>query len=146
MRKHCRRHVRPKAPPMLIARGMLGPDLELLERQYVEAFAGGYATAEHFDGLADMRNLLTIAAAHKDDAQALAMCDLMREPMGAIRERHARTGRMGVTGAELQFMREFVSYYRDWWLRQSASLYRECSEALQVAIGSKGPAMEGEAA
>lgn len=119
---------------MLVNRGLISDRLELIERQMVEAFAGGYADKDHFDGLADMRNLLTIAAAHIDDANALAMCDAMRIPMGNIRDRFAKTGKMGVTGDELTLMREFVTFYRDWWLSRSVALYEQACEALQKAM------------
>lgn len=134
MRKRCHRQIRKASPPMLINRGLCNDQLEMMERQFVEAFAGGYATAEHFDSLADMRNLLTIAAAHIDDATALAMCDAMRIPMGNIRDRFAKTGRMGVTGDELTLMREFVTFYKDWWLSRSVALYEQACEALQKAM------------
>lgn len=147
MRKHCHRQIRRLAPPMLVARGLVETELELRERMAVEAFAGGYADKEHFDTLADLRNILTIAAAHKDDRTDLAMCDLMREPMAAIRERHHRTGRMGVTGPELAFLREFVTFYGDFWRRQSTALYEVCmAELRQIMADKAGPAMEGEAA
>lgn len=133
MRKHCRRVIRQKAPPMLVSRGLCNDELEIRERMAVEAFAGGWAGENEFDTLADMRNLLTIAAAHKDDAEALQMCDAMRIPMSNIRDRYARTGRMGVTGDELALLREFVGFYRDWWLRQSASLYATACDDLQRA-------------
>lgn len=136
MRKRCRRTIRPTSPPMLINRGMINDDLERRERMSVEAFAGGWAATEHFDSLADMRNVLTIAAAHKDDAQVLAMCDAMRIPMGNIRERYAKSGRMGVTGDELALMREFVTVYRDFWMRQPVSLYEAAVDGLQRALNA----------
>lgn len=135
MRKRCHRQIRKASPPMLINRGLIGDQLELRERQFVEAFAGGYADKDHFDSLADMRNVMTIAAAHKDDEQALAMCNAMRIPMGNIRDRYAKTGKMGVTGDELQLLREFVTMYGDFWIRQSVGLYEQSCEALQRHMG-----------
>lgn len=118
---------------MLVNRGLIDADLELRERMIVEAFAGGWATTQHFDELADMRNVLTLAAAYKDDPAALALCDAMRIPMGNLRDRHARTGRLGVSGDELQMLRTFAEFYRDWWLRQPVSLYVAACDELNRA-------------
>ena len=133
MKKTCHRTIRRPSVPMLINRGLIGDDIETKERMLVEAFAYGWAGPEHFDGLVDMRNALTIAAAHKDDGSILALCDAMRIPMGNIRQRHAETGRMGVSAGELQLMREFVGAYRDFWMRQNVDFYHATIAALQVA-------------
>lgn len=134
MRKRSPRRPRAVSPPMLINRGLQNDALELRERQFVEAFAGGYAGKEHFDSLADMRNVLTIAAAHKDDTQTLSACDGMRIALQNVRARHAASGRMGVTGDELQMMRSFCDVYRDFWLRQPVSLYEAAVDGLQRAL------------
>ena len=133
MRKRSTYRPRPATPPMLVGRGLIDADLELRERMIVEAFAGGWASTQHFDELADMRNVLTLAAAYKDDPAALAVCDAMRIPMGNLRDRHARTGRLGVTGDELQMLRTFAEFYRDWWLRQPVSLYVAACDELNRA-------------
>jgi len=83
-----------------------------------------------------MRNVLLIAAAHKDDAKIVALCESMSIPLQAIRERHSRTDKIGATGPELQMMREFVGIYRDWWLRQSVTLYEMACNGLQRALYS----------
>ena len=130
MRKHARRRPRPCSHPMLINRGLISDDLEIRERQFVEAFAYGYADKIHFDSLADMRNVLCIAAAHKDDREILVVCDAMSIPLQAIRERFAKTGRMGATGEEMKMMRAFCGVYRDWWLRQTVGLYEMACDGL----------------
>lgn len=126
---------RPKAVslPMLIGRQMLSGDIETKERMIIEAFALGYATREHYDDLADMRNVLTIAAAHKDDKQLLQLCDVMRIIFANIRDRHSKTGRMGVNGDELLLLREFCGIYSDFWQRQTARFYDRCCEELKLA-------------
>ncbi len=133
MRKRSTYRPRAATPPMLVNRGLIDADLELRERMIVEAFAGGWADTSHFDELADMRNVLTLAAAYKDDPEALTLCDTMRIPMGNLRDRHARTGRLGVTGDELQMLRTFVEFYRDWWLRQPVGLYTAACDELTRA-------------
>lgn len=130
MRKRSAYRPRPLTAPMMINRGLVEADIESRERMLVEAFAGGWAGPEHFDNLADMRNVLTLAAAYKNDESALAMCDAMRIPMHNIRTRHASTGRMGVTGEELKLFRAFVDCYRDFWIRQPVRLYEMACDEL----------------
>lgn len=134
MRKRGHRRPRPLTPPMLVNRGLMNDELETRERMLVEAFAGGWADKEHFDSIADMRNVLTLAAAHKDDKQILSICDAMRIPMGNIRERYTQSGRMGVTGDELKLMRVFLDVYRDFWMRQPVKLYEVACEELSRAL------------
>lgn len=141
MRKRSNYRPRPLTPPMLINRGLIDADLETRERMIVEAFSGGWAGEEHFDSLADMRNVLTLAAAYKDDREVLLMCEAMRIPMGAIRERYAKTKRMGVTGEEIKLLRVFVDVYRDFWIRQPVKLYEmACDELGKFHNGLKAPA------
>lgn len=132
-RKRSRYRPRPLSAPMLVNRGLIEADIESRERMLVEAFAGGWATTQHFDGLADMRNLLTLASAYKDDKSAITLCDAMRIPMANLRARHAESGRLGVTGDELQLLRAFVDGYRDFWIRQPVKLYEMACDELQRA-------------
>lgn len=122
-RKRSSYRPRPISAPMLVNRGLQETAIDTQELQLEQAFAGGWATTAHFDNLADMRNVLTIATTRKDDATAVAMCDTMRIPLANLRERYAKTGRFGLTGDELQILRVFVDFYRDFWLRQPVSLY-----------------------
>lgn len=128
-RKHAHRRPRQTSVPMLINRGLQNVAIETQERMLVEAFAHGYATTEHFDCLVDMRNVLTLAGNHKADPSALAITEAMRIPLANLRDHYAKTGRMGVTGDELQLLRAFVDYYADFWLRQPVALYEAaCDE------------------
>ena len=123
---------RPKrvSTPMLINRGLQNDDLEMRERMIAEAFSGGWATERHFDEITDMRNLLTIAAAHKDDQVVLGICHAMSIVMNNIRARYAETQRMGVSGDEVKLLREFCGIYADFWLRQSVGMYERCCDEL----------------
>ena len=133
MRKRCQRTRRHVSPPMLINRGLLNTELETQERMFVEAFAGGWATEEHFDNLADMRDALLIAAAYKKDASTLGVCRLTGVALQNIRDRHRTTGRLGASGDELQALRLFATTYRDFWLRQPVGIYETACAALNVA-------------
>lgn len=131
-RKHSRRKARPYSAPMLINRGLQTTAIETQERMLVEAFAGGWATTHHYDCLVDMRNVLTLASAYKDarDRSAIVICDAMRTTLANIRERYGKTGRMGVTGEDLQLLRAFVDFYADFWLRQPVALYEMACDEL----------------
>jgi hypothetical protein len=130
MRKHSTYRPKRISPPMLVSRGMICEELELRERMIVEAFSGGWAGPEHFDNVVDMRNVLTIGGAHKDDRQILSFCHAMSTLVHNIRTRHTETGRMGVSGEEKKMLLEFCGIYRDFWLRQSVSFYERCCDEL----------------
>ena len=123
---------RPKrvSPPMLINRGLQNDYYETKERMIAEAFSGGWATERHFDEITDMRNVLTIAAAHKDDQGVLSLCQAMSIVMNNIRTRYAETQRMGVSGDEVKLLREFCGIYADFWMRQSVGMYERCCDEL----------------
>lgn len=127
---------RPSSPPMLVNRGIQNSALETRERMFVDAFSGGWATTEHYDNLADMRDCLLLAAAAKKDASAIAMCRAVGIVMMNIRDRYTATNRMGVTGDELTVLREFATAYRDFWLRQSVGTYEAACDALSAARAS----------
>lgn len=129
-RKRSSYRPRRMAPPMLVNRGICNTEIEARERLTVEAFSGGWANAHHFDTLADMRDCLMLAAAHKDDKDALGMCRAVLVVMDNIRIRHTETRRFGCTGDELHLLRLFVDTYRDFWMRQPVSLYESAVDAL----------------
>lgn len=122
-RKRSTYRPRPISAPMLVNRGIQETAIDTQELLLEQAFAHGWATTDHFDNLADMRNVLTIATTRKEDASAVALCEAMRIPLANLRERHAKTGRFGLTGDELHLVRAFIEFYRDFWLRQPVSLY-----------------------
>lgn len=129
-RKRSTYRPRPTSAPMLINRGLINGKVELDERMAVEAFAGGWAGTSHYDYIADMRDCLMLAAAHKDDQSALAMCKAMLIVMQNIRDRYARHQRFGVAGDELQILHHFVDTYRDFWMRQPVGLYEAAVDQL----------------
>jgi hypothetical protein len=134
MRKQSTYRQKRVSAPMLINRGLQNDDLEMRERMIAEAFSGGWATERHFDELTDMRNVLTIAAAHKDDQGILGLCHAMSIVMNNIRTRYAETQRMGVSGDEVKLLREFCGIYADFWLRQSVGLYERCCDELNLLM------------
>lgn len=119
--------------PMLVMRGLCNDRLEVRERMAVEAFAGGWAGMEHFDTIADMQGVMLLAGVTSPAREWAAKYarHTLGPVLGAIKERHARTGKMGCTGDELKVLRGFVSRYRDFWMKQPLALYEAACEALQ---------------
>lgn len=122
-----------KSAPMLIMRGMVNDRLETRERMTVEAFAGGWATIEHFDTLADMQGVMLLAGTTSPKRMwAAKYCrETIGPVLGSIKARYERVGKMGCNADELKVLRGFVGKYRDFWLRQPLALYEQACQALQ---------------
>lgn len=113
--------------------------IEVTERAAFEAFRGGWARGDHWNHLAECRNVLMFGASHKaeeatvkTDAEAvrevtrLAMASLV-----SIRDREQRTGKFGATADELNVLHALVETSRDFWTRQPAWLFNRCLEAVR---------------
>ena len=96
-RKRCKRTIRRLVAPTCVAM-ILNPEVSLQERGAVLALRGGWATTDHFNVLADCRDMLLLAAKEKDDQSAVAACDLAGVALMNLRDRHTEKGRMGATG------------------------------------------------
>lgn len=120
-------------PPMLVLRGTINDAIEMRERMAVEAFALGYADAEHFDTLVQMQGLLILAGSTSEKRKPAMIYarDVLGRTMESIRERHTKTGKLDCTAEEMKVLRGFVSMYRDFWLRAPASLYEAAVIELQ---------------
>lgn len=145
MRKRSTYRKRPVSTPLMVERSLCEVDVELAERMLIEAFAGGWATTKHYEGLANMRNVLTVAAAYKEAKDVLHICDAMRIPMANLRERYESSGRMGVTGEELKLLRVFADTYRDFWKRQPLALFKAACRETNIALGYDQQASQTEA-
>ena len=135
MRKRSAYRPRPISTPIMVERSLCETDVELAERMLIEAFAGGWAGTKHYDGLANMRNVMTIGAAYKNESGVLSICDAMRIVMANLRDRFASTERMGVTGDELRLLRAFADTYRDFWRRQTMHFFKVCCREANIALG-----------
>jgi hypothetical protein len=109
------------------------PEFGITERLAVESFGGGWATTNEYDNLADCRNIMTLAAAERDDKQTLIVCELGLHALLGIKERHAKTGKFGTTGDELAALRLLVNTSESFWLRQSGSVFARHYNALRRA-------------
>lgn len=112
-------------------------DYETRLRMAVESFRGGWAAAAHFNDLADcldlMRLALEILPGQQPDPNAEAVAELALVALQNIRLRHETTGRMGVTGDELQALVLLVDTSLDYWNRRSGALFSEAYRQLMKA-------------
>lgn len=134
MRKHCKRVKRPAHLPTLIALQM-NPEVGITERMAAEAFSAGFAGVRQFDILADVRDLLMLSAAERQQQDALDVCDITAEALESIKARHAKTGKFGATGEELKALRLLVDFSEDYWKRTSGTHFVEANRALDRARG-----------
>lgn len=119
--------------PMLIMRGLRNDEIELRERAAAQAFIGGWATTEHYDTLADMHSVMLLAGSTDASRKwAWTYCkEVMGPTMQKIAQRYQRTKTLSVTTGERKVLGEFVTRYREFWLRQPLELYEAACHALQ---------------
>lgn len=129
-----KRKPRPVRCPTMVAM-MLAPEVELTERMALQAFIGAWAGERQFDVLADVRDLLALAAGEKNDAATLHLCDLAFEALTSIKHRYLKLNKMGATGEELKALRVLVDVSEDFWRRQGGTLYHDANMALDKARG-----------
>lgn len=128
-RKRCKRTIRRLVAPTCVAM-ILNPEVSLQERGAVLALRGGWATTDHFNVLADCRDMLLLAAKEKDDQSAVAACDLAGVALMNMRDRHTEKRRIGATGDELRALELLVDTSEQFWLRQSGGLFIDAEAAL----------------
>lgn len=129
-----RRVKRPALCPTLVA-FTVAPEVEAGERMSVQAFREGWAGRGQFNILADCRDLLTLAAAHKNDQGVLAVCRAAGFALANIKDRYLATQKMGCTGEEMKAITVLVDISQDFWRRQSGNLFAAANRALDKARG-----------
>ena len=134
-----RKRTKPR-PPMLVMRGLVNDKLEMRERAAAQAFALGYATTEHYHMMADMQSVMLLAGS-TDESRKWAY-DYCKEVVGPalqkIAQRYQRTKVMSVTTGEKKILGEFITRYREFWLRQPLELYEAACKTLQEHYDSMG--------
>ena len=111
--------------PMLVMRGIRNDRVELNERMAAQAFISGFATTDHYQTLADMHSVMQLAGSTEDSRKwAYDYCKTKTGPtLERIASRYKQSGRLSATTAEKEVLREFVTRYREFWLRQPTELY-----------------------
>ncbi|MCB5187404.1 hypothetical protein LG200_05215 [Methylobacillus caricis] len=112
-------------PPMLVTRTLANTEMEIRERQCINAFTHGVAKEQHFDLLLLMMNLLLIAGQTSPERKyALDYAEQKIKPViVSIRGRFGNTGKLGVNALELKALRDMVDFSREFWLRQPGELW-----------------------
>lgn len=117
-RKHCRRKHYPLVNPVGCAiAGAAITDtarldkLRLLELSALEAFRTGQATPSDWRALADVANIAETMALDGIGPEVLEPCRLASEALGEAHARYKDRGKLGLSGPELQALRELHSYH-----------------------------------
>jgi hypothetical protein len=129
-----RRIPRPIRVPTLVALH-LAPEVELTERFALDAFLQGRAQSNDYNVLADVRDLLMLAASEKNDRDVIAACELAGIALLNIKDRHAKTKRFGCTADERAALMALVDVSDDFWRIQGGGLYHDANKALDKARG-----------
>ena len=117
------------APPTLVAM-KLNPEVSTVERMAVFNLTQPHANTSHFNILLDCQHMLTLAASHIHDDEAVRLANFADVALKNIRDRWKRTGKIGATGDEIQALNALVDYSEDWWKRRPGTLYIDASAAL----------------
>ena len=131
-RKRCKRVIRRALAPTIVALH-LNPEVCLQERSAVLAVRGGWATTDHFNVLADCRDMLMLAANERDDKSAIAACTVAGIALMNMKDRHSEKGKIGATGDEIQALELLLDASEDFWKRQSGGLFVDAEAALSRA-------------
>lgn len=132
MRKRCKRTVRRIVAPTIIAYS-LNPEVTIQERAAVLALRGGWAEGSHYNLLANVRDLLMLAASEKHDKAVIGVCDLAGVALLNIKDRYNEKKRFGATGDELRALEMLCDVSEDFWKRKSGGLFIDAEAALHRA-------------
>lgn len=130
MKKRSTYRPKPVSSPILVERSVCADEIEMHERMLVQAFTCGWATTHHYDRLANMRNVMVLAAHYKKDVPAIKVCETLSIVLANMRDHHAATGKIEASGDELSMICLFADAYRSFWKRQNMNLFKAaCMEA-----------------
>lgn len=117
-RKVCRRRHYPLINPitMAIEGASITPDnlldrLRLLELSALESFTTGRATIEDWKSIADVLNVAETMARAGVGPEVLEVCQRVEAGLDESRDRHRRTGKMGLSGPAIQAVRDLIEYH-----------------------------------
>lgn len=117
-RKHTRRKVYELRDPIAhaitgaaVTDSKLLDGLRLRELSAIESFRTGHATKDDWMAIADLLNICETLARDGIGPEALECCMRAQEALGAAHARYEGSGRLGITGPELQAMRDGYEYH-----------------------------------
>lgn len=113
---------------MLVYRTINETKIETKEYMAVHAFAHGFATYQHFDKLLELMNLMLVAGqTDKSRKYIRDYAETKFKPvLQSIKDRHAKTKKLGINADELKELRNMLDVNREFWLKQTGQLYDFC--------------------
>lgn len=148
-RKHTRRKVYALTDP--IAHAIAGAaitdtasldKLRMRELSAIESFRTGQASRQDWMAIADMLNICETLARDGIGPEAMDACERAQEALTAAFERHQATGRLGITGPELQAMRTGYEYHDLQRQSISRSRYEQAIKKTADRIRSAHPSVK----
>lgn len=143
MRKRCKRkHYALVDPVSLALQGAAVTEKHLLDKlrlkelSAIESFRTGVATRHDWMAIADYLNLCECLALDGVGPEALEPCQRAQEALGNAHSRLQTSGRLGMTGPELQSLREAYSYHDIQRQSISRSRYEEAIRKTVARIKS----------
>lgn len=116
--------------------------LRLRELSALESFRTGCATREDWMAVADCLNVCETLARGGIGPEALAPCLTAQEALGAAKEQQDRTGRLAITGPELQALREAYAWHDAQRTSISRSRYEQAIQKTAARIRSSHPSLK----
>jgi len=113
--------------------------LRLAELSAIEAFRTGRAGRDDWTALADMCNICETMANSGIGPETLEPCLVAQEALSAAHERHTRTGRIGVTGPELEALRQAQQWHDLQRMSVSRQSYEQAIQRTANRIRSAAP-------
>ena len=151
-RKACRRKHYALTDTMQIARvgaayvtDEMISDEQTAELMAIERFFAGAATRQDWSTVADLNNIAETMAAGGHGVEVAKACEAVGQALSESHARYTATGRIGMTGPQLQALRDLWDYYnlqrktmtaRDYvaWRKKTADRIRSAHPSLKVFI------------
>jgi hypothetical protein len=118
--------------PMLVTRELEKNVESVEENAMILAFRTGYAQKHHYDYLIRMGNTMNISNSLKPSEGAKVLMKLAMDVAASVLDRYKRTTKFGLTGEELEQMKQLVESYDLYWKQQTTAHYNECIAELNA--------------
>ena len=118
-------------------------EVELTEHLCLAAFRAGRATGDHWNHLAECRNVLIFGAGHcretarkaGEDASeyqaVMDLCNRAKTAMLAVKDREQRTGKMGLNAEEMEIIAAVIMTSGEFWPLQPQWVFAACVRAVR---------------
>lgn len=116
--------------------------LRMRELSAIESFRIGKAEKEDWMALADLSNICETLCDMGIGPEALEPCRKAQEALSEAHRRHTETGRLGVTGPELEALRQVYEWHDLQRLSISRSAYEKAIKRTADRIRSAHPSLK----